>query len=121
MFSFPKALRLLERHDFMRVAQKGDILKGKFILIEYTPNQEPHCRLGITATKRFGKAHERNRFKRLVREAFRLSQHQLIGYFDLVIKPRSYAKKACLSDIQEELLRLLSSPSQPNDALPQQT
>lgn len=35
------------------------------------------CKLGITVSKKFGKAHERNYFKRIVREAFRQQRHQL--------------------------------------------
>lgn len=77
------------------------------MLIRYGTSSRP--RLGITVTKRFGKSHERNRFKRIAREAFRLSQDQLISNLELVIKPRSAAKNATMRDVLEELQGLAPS------------
>lgn len=41
------------------------------------PNGLGHWRLGLSVGTRFGGAVQRNRMKRLLREAFRLSQHEL--------------------------------------------
>lgn len=60
--------------------------------------------MGIIATKRYGDAHQRNRFKRLVRESFRLSYSQFKCHFDIVVTPRSQALTASMVDIQKELL-----------------
>jgi len=45
-------------------------------------------RLGITVSKKQGDSVKRNRFKRLVREAFRLFRPQDIGGIDLNVRPR---------------------------------
>jgi ribonuclease P protein component len=49
------------------------------------PNDLGHPRLGLSVSRRVGKAHRRNRIKRLLREAFRLEQHNLVGSLDLII------------------------------------
>lgn len=63
-------------------------------------------RLGITASSRYGSAPERSRFKRLIREAFRLSRDLLPAGLEIVVIPRKLAKNATLADIRTELLRL---------------
>ncbi|QGJ69319.1 Ribonuclease P protein component [Planctomycetales bacterium 10988] len=51
-------------------------------------NGEPKSRLGLSVSKRkVGKAVQRNRWKRLFREAFRLEQHELPKGFDFVVVP----------------------------------
>ena len=80
---------------------------GYWILLDQSPNLDSLLRIGITVTKKFGKAHERNRFKRMVREAFRLCKDRLPQGIDILVKPRSSAKDASLADIQSELLKLV--------------
>ena len=41
-------------------------------MLDYSREDASNAKMGITVTKKFGKAHERNRFKRIVREAFRV-------------------------------------------------
>lgn len=83
------------------------------MIVKVRPNQNKTPKLGITVTKRFGKAHQRNRFKRVVREAFRLSNHQFNANLDILIQPRTCAAHAKLTDIRLELLLALSALGYP--------
>jgi len=64
-------------------------------------NGLPHPRLGLSVSRKIGKAVVRNRWKRLVREAFRLSREQLPAGIDLVVVPRQ--------DVEPSLPELLES------------
>lgn len=77
-FSLPKEARLLKRAEFLRVYNEGARIEGRFMTVFILPKSQPLHRVGITATKKaIGKAHDRNRAKRLLRESFRLSRTEL--------------------------------------------
>lgn len=81
---------------------------GKWIILDVRNNRMNQIRLGITVTKKFGKAHQRNRFKRLMREAFRLSSHQLPPEIDIHVIARTRSLSAKMYDVAEELISLLT-------------
>jgi ribonuclease P protein component len=91
-FSLPKEARLLKRAEFLRVYNEGIRFEGRFMTVFVLPSDPPLHRLGVTATKKaIGKAHDRNRAKRLLRESFRLSRAELDGIekrFDWVLNAR---------------------------------
>lgn len=97
-------MRLCKRSDFLQMNHQSKSYIGRLIVIKVRPNKLLRTRLGITVTKRFGKAHERNRFKRIVREAFRLSYTKLIQSFDLMIRPRTESKSVNSTQILNELI-----------------
>lgn len=76
-------------------------------------NSLPHARLGLSVSRRVGKAVARNRWKRLLREAFRLEQQQLPPGVDLVAIPRAAEPppldelRAAFVDVAAEVLRRL--------------
>ncbi len=77
-FSLPKEARLAKRAEFLRVYEQGERVEGRFMTVFVLPNKRASHRIGVTATKKaIGKAHDRNRAKRLLREAFRLSRAEL--------------------------------------------
>ncbi len=106
-YPFPKAFRLLTRRSFFL---RGNPQKmGRFLIIDMKKTMRPHARLGLTVSKKYGCAAKRNRFKRLVREAFRLNPAYTQINFDLNVRPRAFAKEATFLEIEEELKKLLSN------------
>ena len=91
-FGLPKEARLLKRADFLRVYDQGKRFEGRFMTVFILPAKQDLHRVGITATKKaIGKAHDRNRAKRLLRESFRLSRVELDAVaikFDWVLNAR---------------------------------
>lgn len=104
---FPKNARLLKAKEFESFGYKKS-LAGAFILLSYSTDISPSGpRLGLAVSKKFGKAHERNRFKRLAREAFRLLKPELPPLLFL-IKPLKSASKADINMIINDLSSLLA-------------
>lgn len=91
-FRLPKAHRLRKPREFRRVYEGGKRFEGRFMTIFIKPSETAFQRLGITASKKgVGNAVQRNRAKRLLREAFRLSRAELSELdtkFDWVLNAR---------------------------------
>jgi ribonuclease P protein component len=89
-FRFPKQVRLLRAREFERVFAARSSATDGSISLYGAANELGYARLGLTISRRIGGATARNRWKRVVREAFRLTQHALPP-FDLVCVARSSA------------------------------
>lgn len=100
-------MRLRTRQQYQRMTQKTVKYTGEWILADIRLTHATVSRVGVTVTKRYGPAYQRNRFKRLVREAFRLSCAHFFPTFDVVIRPRSKALQASMLSIQKELIHFI--------------
>jgi ribonuclease P protein component len=84
-FFLKKADRILKRHEFVALSKSGRRLQNEHFIAIFAAAQFGRSRLGITVTKKVGKAVERNRIKRFVREFFRLNRHLYSGKWDINI------------------------------------
>ncbi|MBE0536910.1 MAG: ribonuclease P protein component [Phycisphaerae bacterium] len=93
-YLFKKNQRLVKEADFKGVLAHKCCVYNDFIRLYARPNELGHARLGLSIGRKYGNAVVRNRVKRLAREAFRLSQHDLpSGYDYLLIFPPKRSKK----------------------------
>lgn len=109
---FGRSRRLVNQRDFDHAFKGGVRLKIKGLTILRSDNTLGHPRLGISIGRRFGNAPERNRMKRRLREAFRLSQHEL-GAFDFVFVPHRPAMTLSVQDLKGILGKANETPGSP--------
>lgn len=72
-FSFEKSNRLLNKNDFQNLRSGSRFFISDILLFHVKENQFDHARLGLAVSRKYGNAIKRNKFKRLVREAFRVN------------------------------------------------
>jgi len=102
---FPAHFRLRARADFERTYERRCRASDELLLVYVRENGLPHPRLGLSVSRKIGGAVVRNRWKRLLREAFRLSRPELPTGIDIVAIPRAGAKPA-LKPLMASLVRL---------------
>jgi ribonuclease P protein component len=97
---------LRDSTEFQYVYRKGKRYDGRFITVFVISNEGLHHRLGVTASKKaIGKAVDRNRAKRLMREAFRSNKPSLLtltSKYDWVLNAKSTLLSVKLSSPAEE-------------------
>ncbi len=90
-FSFKKEDRILKRSQFNELTRSGRKVQNDCFIAYFKPGQLDRPRLGITVTRKVGKAAIRNRVKRLVREYFRLNRQHLNQNWDINIVAKKKA------------------------------
>lgn len=107
-FRFTKAEHLTLKREFERVFQEGKVFKNALIVLYIAPNNYQHSRLGLVVSKKVGNAVQRNRIKRLFREAYRLNKHLIACHIDIIAIPRhSFSPNLKLPDVEDALKKLL--------------
>ena len=101
-FAFRPAEHLRRPADFQRVYQRRRSVSDARLIVYACANGLPHLRLGLSVSRKVGGAVKRNRLRRLYREAFRLTRHEMPVGLDLVIIPRS-TELPELSELTEAL------------------
>ena len=89
-YTFTKQQRIRSRIDFSAVFEKGIKQTRGPLAAVAVPTSHSKPRLGLSVSRRVGTAPRRNRIKRLIREAFRLMQHDFPRSYDLVIIVRPH-------------------------------
>lgn len=103
--TFPPSRRLKSPAEFDRCYKRKRSASDAVLIVYACENGLDHPRLGCSVSRKVGNAVVRNRYKRLFREAFRLTQHELPPGVDFVLIPRG-GTEPTQEAIKESLVKL---------------
>ena len=86
-----KEYRVKRSQDFDNIIRKKQSLANRQFVIYYQKNNLDHMRLGISVSKKLGKAFERNKIKRYIRETFK-TRKEFVKNYDIIVIARAGAK-----------------------------
>jgi ribonuclease P protein component len=101
-----RKFRLTRSTDFKRVRRKGKSYAHPFVVLVVQTSEVPRVRVGVTAGRSVGGAVQRNRAKRLLREAIRPLLSELLPGRDLILIARPALLSKSLQDIRQVLTSL---------------
>jgi ribonuclease P protein component len=105
-FTFRPHEHLRRPADFRRVYDRRRSASNDWLIVYGCENGLPHLRLGLSVSRKFGGAVQRNRLRRLYKEAFRLTRQEMPTGIDLVLIPRKKEAPA-LEELKRSLPRLV--------------
>ena len=100
-----KRERITRRKDIEHVFGEGVRCSRAVLRAAALRNGLDYSRLGVGPSSKLCNAVKRNRFKRLVREAFRLNLEDLPAGYDIVVIPRARSRPT-LEGVASSLLTL---------------
>jgi ribonuclease P protein component len=109
---FPKAARICKSPEFKRVFDARHSAANNILIVFAIPNGLGQSRLGISVSRKVGNAVIRNRWKRLIREAFRKTRTEFAGTFDLVVIPQRNSPPPTAQSIIFSLQKLVTKIAQ---------
>ena len=100
---FSSSLKL--NHIFQRLDHTKGVADG-FLVLYARKNRSGSNRVGITVSKKLGKAHIRNRTRRRIREVYRLNEEKFQPGWDIVVVARSKSVDAPFEKLTRSYLAL---------------
>ena len=92
-------------HIFRRLYRTSGVADGLLVLYA-RKNRTDGNRVGITVSKKLGKAHVRNRTRRRIREVYRLNEEKFQPGWDIVVVARTKAVEAPFEKLTASYLTL---------------
>lgn len=108
-FSFTKAHRLKRKGDFARVHKAGKRFTAPSCRLTYLLSETLGPKLGLTVSKKYGKAHDRNLFKRWAREIFRKNKNRLPRGLEINLAPGMQEVPITYKRLESDLLKFIQT------------
>jgi ribonuclease P protein component len=105
---FSRATRVTQSRDFLRIRQQGERLAQGCLVANWNKLPEGASpKLGVVTSKKIGGAVQRVRARRLLRESFRLHQHEFLQPVELILVARNSIAGKNFADVEKDFLATL--------------
>lgn len=104
-----KLVPICRNNDFRRIYARGKSYVSPLVVVYALKNRTKNVRVGITTSKKVGNAVQRNRSRRVIREAFRALAPRVRPGFDLVLVARGKTPYVKSTDVRRQLKRQLQT------------
>ena len=119
-YSFGKTQRVTRSGDFTKIIRLGTCVADDTLVLFALPtaSADQSIRIGITIPKKTGNAVQRNRWKRLIRESFRVQQADLPTGYEFIVRPKRGASPSwrAIEKSIPHLARKAAKRVRPNDS-----
>ncbi len=105
---FSRNSRVTQNRDFLRIRQQGERLVQGCLVANW--NKLPDGakpKLGVVTSRKIGGAVQRTRARRLLRESFRLHQHEFAQPIELILVARNSIAGKKFADVEKDFLSTL--------------
>ena len=104
-----KLVPICRNNDFRRIYARGKSYVSPLVVVYALKNRTKNVRVGITTSKKVGNAVQRNRSRRVIREAFRALAPRVRPGFDLVLVARGKTPYVKSTDVRRQRERQLQA------------
>ena len=103
-----RASRVTQSRDFLRIRQQGERLAQGCLVANWNKLPDGASpKLGVVTSKKIGGAVQRVRARRLLRESFRLHQHEFTQPIELILVARNSIAGKKFADVEKDFLATL--------------
>lgn len=106
MNELKKERRIRKNSEYRLVYKYGKYEVGRLCVIYRMPVAKQATRIGFVTGKKVGCAVERNRARRLMKEVYRLHQHEIREGYHIVVVGRGNMASANYSEAEKEMMYL---------------
>jgi ribonuclease P protein component len=104
----PRGSRVTQNRDFIRIRQQGERLAQGCLVANWNMLPEgTRPKLGVVTSRKIGGAVQRTRARRLLRESFRLHQHEFARPIELILVARNSIVGKQFADVEKDFLTTL--------------